>query len=201
MGAGCTDATAEQKNGLQYVIGQNGDTTGIRVFKNGVKGYTLGDFSSSICAGNLRSARYEEVREGVPYTITFDYGKSKEKEFSCFYTDGEFESEKICHRLLPYCREIFHSVTKDEEKLYVKLVNADETEKKAAVCICDEKVREAATLLLLAGEEGMAHVPDINTKEEEPIKPRESKVRMKDGKAELVLPAQSVAVLTCIREK
>ncbi len=201
VGAGFTDATAEQKNGLQYVIGQNGATTGIRVFKNGVEGYTLGDFSSSICAGNLRSARYEEVREGVTYTITFDYRKSKEKEFSCFYTDGEFESEKICHRLLPYCREVFHSATKDEEKLYVKLVNADETEKKAAVWICDEKVCENATLLLLAGEEGMAHVPDINTKEEEPVKPRESKVMMKGGKAELVLPAQSVAVLTCIREK
>ena len=184
---------------MQYAVGLNGDTTGIRVYKEGVEGYTLGDFSTSVCAGNLRSAQYEPVSDGVLYTITFDYGAREEAYFACGYQseDGAFQSRKITGRLLAYCKEIFRSATRDGEYLYLKLVNAENIEKRVSVEICEEKVASCAKQILLAAEDGLASVPNVNTKENEPVKPVTTEIAVEHGSAKLTLPPQSVAVLIC----
>ncbi|MGN0143229.1 MAG: alpha-L-arabinofuranosidase C-terminal domain-containing protein [Roseburia sp.] len=197
VGAGVTDYSAEKKNALQYVIGLNGDTTGIRVYKDGVEGYTLGDFSSSVCAGNLRSAMYEGLEDQTEYTVTFDYGAADAAHFSCGYRSADFRSREIRNRLLPYRKEIFRSATKDKANLYLKLVNAEDTEKRVGVEIAQEQVTSGAKLILLAAEEGLAHVQNVNTKEKEPVAPVTSNVSLENGYTELTLPAQSVAVLVC----
>lgn len=199
IGAGVLDYTPQKKQALQYAVGLNGDTTGIRVYKEGVEGYTLGDFSTSVCAGNLRSAQYEPVSDGVLYTITFDYGAREEAHFACGYQseDGAFQSRKITGRLLAYRKEIFRSATRDGEHLYIKLVNAENIEKRVSVEICEEKVASCAKQILLAAEDGLASVPNVNTKESEPVKPVTTEIAVEHGSAKLTLPPQSVAVLIC----
>lgn len=201
VAAGVTDFTPEKKNALQYAIGLNGDTTGIRVYKDGLEGYAMGDFSSSTCAGNLRSAVYEGVEDGTEYTITFDYGASDAAHFSCGYRTTEegngFQSREIRCRLLAYNKDIFRSATKDSAHLYIKLVNAEDVEKRTAVEILDEKISSAAKLILLSGEEGTAHVPNVNTRESETVVPETFAVSMENGRTELTLPPQSVAALVC----
>jgi alpha-L-arabinofuranosidase len=198
VGAGVTDYSTRKKNALQYVVGLNGDTTGIRVYKNGVEGYTLGDFSSSVCAGNLRSAQYEGVEDGRTYTITFDYGASDARQFSCKYAEeAGFQSRVITNRLLPYTKEIFRSATKDEAHLYIKLVNAEDIEKRTAVDISGENVAPRGKLILLAAEVELTHIQNVNTKETEPVAPVESTLPVENGCTEVILPAQSVAVLVC----
>jgi hypothetical protein len=198
VGAGVTDYSLEKKNALQYAIGLNGDTTGIRVYKNGVEGYTLGDFSSSICAGNLRSAQYEGVEDGRTYTITFDYGAANERQFSCSYADEAGNTSRvITNRLLPYTKEIFRSVTKDEAHLYIKLVNAEDITKRTAVEISGANIASRGKLILLSAEEKLVHVSNVNTKENEPVAPQVSALPVENGCAEITLPGQSVAVLVC----
>ncbi len=55
VGAGLTDISAEKKDVVEYAVGYGGKATGVKVYKQGVEGYTLGDYSSSTAAGNLRA--------------------------------------------------------------------------------------------------------------------------------------------------
>ena len=59
----------------------NSAQTGIRVFKQGVEGYTLGDYSSSVTAGNLRECNYEELKKR--YEPEYDR-IAQELEYYCF---------------------------------------------------------------------------------------------------------------------
>ena len=63
-----TEISPENKDVIEYAIGYNGDATGIKVYKQGIEAYTLGDYSSSTAAGNLRASCYEE-RITEKYTI------------------------------------------------------------------------------------------------------------------------------------
>lgn len=194
VGAGVTDLTVEKKNALQYVIGFNGDTTGIKVYKDGVEGYTLGDFSSSVCAGNLRSAQYEEIQSNEEYTIEFDYGAEKAEELKCSYRSADKNSTVISAKLNPYSKEIFRSATRDEDRLYIKLVNPNNTLRRTEVIIAGEQVKRADITMLSADME-LVDVQNVNTKAEELVAPCKSEISFKDDKAIVELPAQSVAVI------
>lgn len=63
--------------------------------------------------------------------------------------------------------------------------------------ICEEKVASCAKQILLAAEDGLASVPNVNTKENEPVKPVTTEIAVEHGSAKLTLPPQSVAVLIC----
>lgn len=196
LGAGITDYSDDNRNALLYSVGLNGDTTGIRVFKNGREGYTMGDFSSSICAGNLRSAMYEKVENNTEYTVIFDYGMTNEKELSCGYESNDFESMKINARLLPYCRDVFHSVTKDDNRLYCKVVNTEDISKRVSVAVEDMKVKEKCEVKILAAADAKeSHVQNINVKNSEHVVPVTSTLKVENNSVVLTLPAQSVAVV------
>lgn len=129
VGAGLTDLSAENKDVIEYAIGYNGDSTGVKVHKQGVEAYTLGDYSSSTAAGNLRASCYEELSNNTEYTITVNYGGVDGKHLICSYTDGKTTSKVLDYKREAYNREVFNSVTKDDKHLYIKLVNADSVDK------------------------------------------------------------------------
>ncbi len=200
VGVGVTDVNAETKNALEYAIAYDNSTTGVKVYKDGIEGYRLGDFSSSTCAGNLRAACYEPVDCNKDYTITVNYGGKADyanpirKHLICSYTDGTFTSKVLDYKLEAYNKDIFHSATRDENKLYLKLVNADEFAKTTKLVIRDVTLSEA-TLITITGDESLAHVPNVNTKEKEPVVPVESKLTFQNGEAILSLPANSVVAV------
>lgn len=186
----------EKLNLLEYCVGCGNKGTGLKVFKDGKEGYTMGDYSSSVFAGNLRACYDEPVPAGQEYTVTVNYGGTDGKAITCFYAaaDGEKKAVLDC-KLESYNRDIHHSVTKDDKKVYVKLVNADDFEKKLKLNFDKLSVKEQAELVTLTGDADLVHTPNVNTKEVEKVVPVTDSVAVQKEGIEIMLPANSVSVL------
>ncbi|KZE70759.1 alpha-L-arabinofuranosidase [Paenibacillus jamilae] len=195
VGAGLTDITTEKKNVIEYAIGYGGNATGVKVYKQGIEGYTMGDYSSSTAAGNLRAASYEELSDNTDYTITVNYGGETGNNLICSYTDGKTTSKVLDYKLEAYNRDVFHSVTQDAEHVYVKLVNADNVDKATQLNLEDMSVESIAKLITLTGDSSLVHVPNVNKKNDEKIVPTEQQVTLHTNSVLLQLPANSVNVL------
>lgn len=195
LGVGLTDIAAETKNVLEYAVGYGGNATGVKVFKQGVEAYTLGDYSSSTAAGNLRAASYETVADHTDYTITVNYGGETGGKLLCSYTDGKTVSKVLDYKLEAYNDEVFNSVTKDAEHVYVKLVNPDDVAKATELKLQELNVEAAARLITLTGDASLVHVPNVNQKNNEKIVPQEQQITVDGSGVILSLPANSVNVL------
>lgn len=195
VGAGLTDISPEKKDVIEYAVGYGGNATGVKVFKQGVEGYTLGDYSSSTAAGNLRAASYEELVDNTEYTITMNYGGESGGSLICSYTDGKTSSKVLDYKLEAYNREVFNSVTKDAKHVYVKLVNADSVDKATQLNLKDMKVMTDAKLITLTGDATLVHIPNVNKKNNEKVVPSEQQVSVANSAIVLNLPANSVNVL------
>lgn len=195
VGAGLTDISADKKNVLEYAIGYGGSATGVKVFKQGVEGYTLGDYSSSTAAGNLRASCYEEIADSTEYTITVNYGGETGRSLICSYTDGLTGSRVLNYKLEAYNREVFHSVTKNGEHVYVKLVNADNVAKATQLNLQNLHVESTAELITLTGPASLVHAPNVNQKNDEKIVPAMQQISFDGSTMVLDLQANSVNVL------
>lgn len=220
LGVGVS-SIGKERSAIEYVIGGGGRTM-VKVIKDGVEGYTLGDFSSSQAAGNLRAALDEEVVTGQEYTITVNYGGVFEKPGKA--ADGETdgyagkgygayrhlicshkvqgkESRILDYKLEAYNRAVYHSVTTDGKKVYAKLVNADAYEKKVEIVFAGGKnaggaqADSTAEWICLTGEEALVHEPNVNVRGAERVAPVSRALAVKEGKVTLTLPANSVSVV------
>lgn len=205
VGVGLTDISPERKNVLEYAINYDGQATGVKVHKDGVEAYTLGDYSSSTAAGNLRAAAYEPLEDGREYTITVDYGGESGRNLICSYADpaSGWSSKVLDYKLEAYNREVFHSVTADDRQIYVKLVNADGVDKNMRLNLDGLNVAEQAKLITLTGDASLLRVPNVNKKNAEAIVPTEYEVMLETSvsgsEAVLRLPANSANVLVLDR--
>ena len=181
-------------HGYVYCVGTSRGT-GLQVYKNGVEGYTLGDYSSSVFAGNLRACYDEPVPAGE-YTVTVNFGGKDGKSLICYYSPkGSKEKKGLLEcRLEVYNRIVYHSVTVDEAKVYAKLVNAENFEKKVLVKLEALAVANKVEIITLTGEAELVHKPNVNTKEKEWVVPVSNKATIKNNVLEVVLPANSVNV-------
>lgn len=195
VGVGLTDITPESKDVTEYAIAYDGKATGVKVYKQGIEGYTLGDYSSSSAAGNLRAANYEPLTDDTLYTITVNYGGDTGDRLLCSYTDGRTSSKTLDYKLEAYNREVFHSVTRDDQHVYVKLVNADSVEKATKLQLEHLQVASEATWITISGDESLVHLPNVNQKNDEKVIPVEQKVNLQGETVVLHLPANSVNVL------
>lgn len=213
----------KDRNAIQYVVGDGGRTT-VRVFKDGVEGYTLGDFSCGRAAGNLRAAIDEEIVTGEEYEITVNYGgifeapgksAGEAKSTSGYVTSGYgayqhlicshkvlgVKSPVLDYKLEAYNRAVFHSVTADDKLVYIKLVNPDNYSKKIELvfdggsAFGKEEPDGTAKWICLTGEGALVHEPNVNTRDKERIVPVEKEVAIKASKLTLTLPANSVSVV------
>jgi alpha-L-arabinofuranosidase len=195
VGVGLTNISLDKKDILEYAIGYNGDSTGLKVYKNGIQGYTLGDYSSSTAAGNLRTSCFEELTNDKEYNIIVNYGGIKGDGIICSYSDGTTCSKVLNYKLEAYNNEIFNSVTKDENHIYVKLVNPHNVEKTIQVNFNDLKLASKGKIITLASDYNLLHVPNVNKKNDEKIKPEEKEIALDKNSVKLTLPANSVSVL------
>ena len=196
VGVGLNAANPEKANLLEYCVGTRRGT-GLKVYKNGVESYTLGDYSSSVFAGNLRAC-YDDIVEGQnEYTITVNYGGKDGKTISCYYSASDIKDKKglLECKLESYNRDVYHSVTTDDKHVYTKLVNADDFEKKVCVKLDNLKVKSKAKLITLTGDKELVHTPNVNTKEVEKVVPVSKNISVKNESIELILPANSVTVI------
>ena len=199
-GVGVTDLSEKKKNAIEYVIALNQETTGVKVYKDGLEGYTMGDFSSSVCAGNLRSSLYEPIMEQKWYTVTVNYGGTDGKSLICSYSDGESSSIVQNYKLEAYNKEVFTSVTKDDKQVYVKLVNPEEFAKVLRVEFADLSLEEEVKVITVTAEKDMAHVQNVNTKEKEVVVPVERTVSLKEGALQLEAAPYSLNVCVLTRK-
>lgn len=194
VGVNAVDFTSPRKTLTEYGVGMNNDTTGVKVYKEGIEGYTLGDFSSSICAGNLRSARFEEVELNKEYVITVDSGSSTGRNLVCGYhaADGSFTSKVLDYKLEAYNNYVFNSVTRDDNHVYIKLVNADNFTKNTKLVLSSLNVKNTAKVVTITADPSLAHVANVNEKNNEHVVPVESTLTLNGNEALISLPANSV---------
>ncbi len=185
------------QNLLEYCVGDDKRGTGLKVYKDGKEAYTMGDYSSSVYAGNLRACYDEEVTAGKTYTVTVDYGCEDGKHIACYYQEADVAEQKglLECKLEAYNRDVFHAVTADDEKVYMKLVNADSFVKKVAIKLEDLSVATDAEWIVLTGDEELVHTSNINTKEGELVKPEAKQLVVNGNDIEVELPANSVSVI------
>lgn len=203
VGVGLTAADTSTVNVIEYVIGEHNRSTGLKVFKQGIEAYTLGDFSSSTMVGNMRAAYNEQMLDGQTYQISVNYGGSNGKELSCTHAIESNERDlqaspeiaTLRYKLEAYNNEIFYSITRDEKAIYIKLVNSDATAKPLQIGFGEATLKTEYCCIQLTGDAGLLHTPNVNKKAAELITPLEQTYVMQDGQAILELPANSVQVL------
>ena len=99
------------------------------------------------------------------------------------------------NKLESYNRDVFHSVTADEKHIYVKLVNADDFDKRVRVAFAGARVAAQADRIVLTGDTKTAHRPNINTKDEEPVAPVKDTASIENEALVTTVPANGLVVL------
>ncbi|MNC68245.1 hypothetical protein D3C75_1188180 [compost metagenome] len=99
------------------------------------------------------------------------------------------------YKLEAYNSEVFNSVTRDAEHVYVKLVNADDAAKATRLQLLDLKVEASAKLITLTGDASLVRVLNVNQKNNERVVPQEQPISLSGDSVILHLPANSVNVL------
>ena len=192
------DFTIETLSLHEYCVGYGRYGTGLKVIKEGKEGYRMGDYSSSVFAGNLRACFDEEVTAGQDYIINVNYGGTSSDSISCFYCCGDTPSvqkARLDAKLSAYTHDLFEAVTTDEKHVYVKLVNAEDFDKHLKVSLDNLDIRDQAVLVSLCGDISQKDVPNVNAKNDERIVPVTTPIyTAKDG-FDIVLPANSVQVV------
>ena len=196
VGAGLTDISEKNKNVVEYAVSMHGYLTGVRVFKDGSEGYRMGDYSSSELAGNLRECNFEPLEDGKQYVFTVNYGCGDARGLQMYYTDeAGNKSIVLDYKLNAYNRVVFNSVTRDEKNIYAKLVNKDNVAKKVSVKLDAYKKVASAEVVMLTADKDLAGVANVNTKEKEYVVPVKYQIAVNNQTAEILLPANSVAVV------
>jgi alpha-L-arabinofuranosidase len=195
IGAGLTEIEPTKKDVIEYVIGLDHTTTGVKVYKKGLEGYVLGDYSSGIVAGNLRAANYEPLQENTEYTITLNYGGNTGEHLICSYTDGNTLSKELNYKLEAYNDLIFHSVTKDTKHVYIKLVNADPFNKTTRIQLQNLDVSSIGKRITLTTDPDLVHVPNVNGKNDEKVTPAEEVLSLTSNSISMELTSNSVTIL------
>lgn len=180
----------------EYCVGYGHYGTGLKVIKEGKEGYRMGDYSSSVFAGNLRACYDEPVPAGHEYMISTNFGGLEANTISCYYTDESEEIKgKLDCKLEAYTHDIYHSVTADSEKVYIKLVNAENFGKHLKVNLEHLNIHDQAKLITLTGDAELVHMQNVNEKNNERVVPVTTQIPVSKTGFELIMPANSVNII------
>ncbi len=180
----------------EYCVGYGNYGTGLKVIKEGKEGYRMGDYSSSVFAGNLRACFDEPVPAGHEYMVSVNYGGVENNAISCYYTDETEEIKgKLDCKLAAYTHDLYHSVTADDERVYIKLVNVENFGKHLKVNLEHLNIHDQAKLITLTGAPELVHEPNVNKKNNEKIVPVTTHIPVSKTGFEVILPANSVNVV------
>lgn len=197
VGVGLQRANTAKLDVIEYVAGERGKATGIKVFKQGIEAYTLGDFSSSTMAGNMRAAYEEQLEDDTVYCYRIVYGGGEGDELHCSHRKLQEQTNlfEASYKLEAYNNEIFYSTTMDENYLYMKLVNADAIKKEVKVDLMPFSLQEQYRKIVLTGAAELLNVPNVNKKNAELIVPHQETASLHNNEALLQLPPHSVQVV------
>ena len=195
VGVGVT--SIEPKNAIEYAIDYQGHTTGLRVFKDGVEGYRMGDFSTSVVAGNMRRTHQQPLENHEPIQVVISYGI---ESLRCSYESKGLIYGDMTVKNEVYKNELFHTVSEDEEALYIKLVNIDHVSKLVEIDLSEWRLESKALLTVLGGSDEFLDVSNVNAKELEPIQPVESEIHIENNILLLDCSQLSVNVVKVLKK-
>lgn len=195
-----SDDSFDKASLFEYCVGKPWHGTGLRVIKEGKEGYTMGDYSNSVFAGNLRAYYDEPVAPGK-YTVKIDFNGTTERLLRCYYTDESGERKGFLeNKLESYIRDLYYSVTADEKNIYVKLVNADVYEKNCRMDIEGVKVALEAKKVVLTSDPAFVYTPNVNMKGLERVAPQYGEAKVDGQSIAVPIPAHTLVVLILEKE-
>lgn len=154
------------RNGLEHII--NGITSGI---------------------GNGYKTSYRAVNTGEEMELSFNYGV--EGKLEAGYTTAAYDNSKeFSARLNPYQTDIYQVCSKDDQYIYLKLVNQDNYEKKITLDYRYRLSSDEAEIICMSGDGNAAN--DIG---KEQIKPVTTTVKLRDSRLAYTIPAMSFTVI------
>ncbi|MCR5100267.1 MAG: alpha-L-arabinofuranosidase [Butyrivibrio sp.] len=178
-----------------YHVGDAAHGTGMKVYKEGKEAYTMGDYSSSVYTGNLRACFNEEIPVGTQVNVNLNFGGNDGKSIQAYYVIDKKKEGNLTYKLEEYNRDVYSSVTRDDEYAYIKLVNADDFDKKINVKFKGVKTSSKAEVVTLTAGSEFVHVPNVNVADEEKVTPVVSDVVVKKSGVILELKANSLNVI------
>ena len=181
---------------MKYCIGDEDNGAGLKVIKDGVEGYTLGDYSSSVYAGNLRACHMEEVDALEVITALVNFGGDDGHQIIASYENKGQTLGKLSYKLESYNKDIFASLSKDDEVIYLKLVNANDVAKKVHV-VLDDKSLKSAKAIVLKADSGQVDIQNVNVPET--ILPKEYNLGIEAGNLDIKLAPWSLNVFRICR--
>ncbi len=195
VGVGLT--SLNPKTVHEYAIDYQGHTTGLRVFKDGIEGYRMGDFSTSVVAGNLRRSLHESLEDHENLNVSINFGR---EDLSAHYTvDKSDVKGQLVVKNEVYNKELFNTVSEDDEALYIKLVNIDPVDKCVSLDLTNWNLEDKATLSILTGDDEILDMSNVNEKNQERIQTITKEVHVVKGHIDLMCSKYSVNVLKVLK--
>ncbi len=192
---GGAEFSREHMDALVYCVGDKDNGSGLKVFKDGKEGYTMGDFSSSVYTGNLRACFDEIMPVGSDLHILLDHGFSDKDKLTAHVAVDDKIYAPMTYKLEAYNRDVYSSVTRDDENLYIKLVNTDSFEKQISIEIEGIKADAKGELITIGGDADKSAIPNINTADAEVFAPTVKDLSVKGKEMCIKLPSCSVNVI------
>lgn len=177
---------------FKYCIGDSINGTGLKVYKNGLEGYTMGDYSSSVYAGNLRACHMEKVDIGAEVSASLSFGGDNGKKITAFFENGGSVLGDLTYKLESYNRDIFASAVKDEEYIYLKLANATDIKKEVKILFEGNSLGKAQGIVLSADPD-LVDVPNVNVPET--ILPKAYEISLCDNITNIKLDPWSLNII------
>jgi len=164
----------ENINMHKYCVGDTKNGSGLKVYKDGKEGYTMGEYTSSVYAGNLRAMYMDSVPKDKDIILVTDFGTKDGKHINCHYEEDGISKASLTYKLEDYNRDLFVSVTDDDSKVYMKVVNANEDEKLFKADFSDFNLSKKYKKIVLTGDVKLFDIPNVNDVMQEKIAPVES---------------------------
>jgi alpha-L-arabinofuranosidase len=169
IGVGCKKEYDGTLSSLRFVLDYYTGTTGLKVIKNDVEGYKLGDFSSSEVVGNMRDVYKHRLIKGAMYELTLIHD-SFHKKLTC-HMQHDAHVLDLEFRLLPFSHQLFTTSSQDTEYVYIKLVNPYPSDLKLAIELEGVDVYDEVDCVSLSGNESVVNKENVNQKHQELIRP------------------------------
>lgn len=177
VGAGAKDTD----NYYWYNIGGWGNTrTAVERARSG---------AGKVVIGNSYSNTYTPVRTNEIMNVTFNYGVNGKIEAG-YVTSTVDNSKDLSGNLRPYQNDIYQVCSKDEEYIYLKLVNHDTYEKDITLTYPCELASDQAEVICMSGPANAE-----NRIGDEQIKPVTTTQQIVDSQIKYIVPAMSFTVI------
>lgn len=139
--------------------------------------------------GNSFKGGFKPVLVNDEMKVTFNYGVNDKIEAG-YVSENTGKSKEFSANLKPYQNDIYQVSSKDDEFIYLKLVNHDNTEKDITLTYPCKLASDQAEIICMSGAAG-----DVNRIGDERVKPVTTTAGIVNSQLKYLVPAMSFTVI------